>query len=195
MGVSAMRGAGLPSRRAGVRPLTADAAQLGSGRTTGRTPGQSRRCPRPPRLGFFMVMPARVTDMSSPSMGWTGSRGARLRRFAGHWPANCSPGAARCRTQAFQSTSSAGKMGPSLHTCFMVPSAMGMAQPRQAPTPQAIRSSMDTWQGTPNPSACRHDGDRLQHGLGAAGQHGCRVGILLAAACCTTADPPSRVRP
>ena len=35
----------------------------------------------------------------------------------------------------------------------MVPSAIWMAQPRQAPTPQAIRSSMDTWQGTPYSAA------------------------------------------
>ena len=35
----------------------------------------------------------------------------------------------------------------------MVPSAIWTAQPRQAPTPQAIRSSMDTWQGTPNSAA------------------------------------------
>ena len=160
MGVSAMRGgAGCPPAGWEGQALAADAPQLAEIVKLAVLPAEAEGAGGH-HNGVFQADTRQGDGLIHGKFPLL--RGGSPRNRALSLPVPEAPTAHRLRlkdetfpAQTFQSTSPASNTGPSLHTCCMVPSAIWMAQPRQAPTPQAIRSSMDTWQGTPNSAATR----------------------------------------
>ena len=65
MGVSAIRGGGLPSRRLGGQTLDTDAAQLAQIVELAVLPGRNQRCRRPPPPGFSSSFRPALTDLST----------------------------------------------------------------------------------------------------------------------------------
>ena len=82
---------------------------------------------------------------------------------------------AHVHDQASRSRSCAQKTGPRVQTCTLAPLESVVTQPRQAPMPQAMVFSMESW--ARGPVLGRQVAHGLQEGQGAAG---CDVSVLVA---------------